>query len=114
MRWFRFYSEVLHDPKVRRLPSRLYKEWVMVLCLANIGKPRGRLPSAEDVADHLGGSTRHAEGLLGRLKERGLLDEIEGRLVPHNWDTRQPPSDNAPERMQSIRRTRSEHPPKKE
>lgn len=114
MRWFRFWTEVLHDPKVRRLPSHQFKEWVMVLCVANTGKPRGRLPCVEDVADHLGRSVPYTMRLLATLQERGLVDEIEGRLVPHNWDVRQPSSDNAPERMRTMRQTSSEQSPNNE
>jgi hypothetical protein len=33
------------------------------------------------------------EAILSELKERGLLDQIEGTLRPHNWDGRQFKSD---------------------
>jgi DnaD/phage-associated family protein len=106
MKWFRFYSEALDDPKVQRLPSNLFKIWVNLLSLANTGNPRGRLPTVSDVAYRLRVKTEKATALLEEFQTRGLLDEIEGRLVPHGWDERQPESDNAKERM---RRTRSEH-----
>lgn len=111
MKWFRFYSEVWHDPKVERLPAPLFKHWVMLLCLASEGSPRGSLPADERVVAYsLRVNVAQSRRVISQLCERGLLDQIEGRFIPHNWDARQPLSDNAAARM---RRTRSEHVPNK-
>ena len=74
MRWFRFYTEALDDPKVQRLPCELFKHWVNLLCLAGRCDGRGLLPPMEDIAFGL----RLSEEQVGRacmdLCERGLLD----------------------------------------
>ena len=92
--WFRFYSEVLHDPKIQRLPIALRWSWVNVLCLANEQEPRGQLPQLKDVAYSLRVSEAKARAMLSSLKDAGLLDaDGAGRLWPHNWSARQYASD---------------------
>lgn len=103
MRWFRFYSEVLHDPKVQRLPIAVRWRWVEVLCLANEGKPRGRLPSMTDIAFGLHISHPKAATLVAELREKGLLDEKDGHLTPHNWNERQFASDDVAARVRKHR-----------
>ena len=103
MRWFRFYSEALHDPKVRRLPGGLFRDWVLVLCIANEGKPRGALPPVADIAYHFNRSPAKVEALLADLQERGLIDEADGNLVPHNWGQRQFLSDDVAARVRKHR-----------
>jgi hypothetical protein len=50
MKWFRFYSEALHDPKVQQLRPELFKFWVNCLCLANEQPDRGTLPTVAEIA----------------------------------------------------------------
>jgi hypothetical protein len=47
-RWFRFYDDVINDPKVLSLPEAMRWTWVAVLCAAS--KNDGNLPAT----DHLG------------------------------------------------------------
>ena len=109
MKWFRFYHDARHDPKVRRLPDRLFRHWVNILCIASANKPRGMLPTVPDVADELRVSVTQAAEILQQLRDAKLLDETRRGLMPHNWPKRQPLSDNAAERMRNKRRTSSEH-----
>ena len=103
MRWFRFYDEVLDDPKVQKLPPPLFRRWVNLLCLANRGQPRGVLPGLAGIAFALRISTADAEGTISALKQADLLDDKEGRLMPHNWKKRQPESDDSLPRVQRYR-----------
>ena len=92
--WFRFYSEVLYDPKIHRLPIATRWRWVELLCLANDQPERGCLPSLEDVAYALRMTVEKTQELLETLEQSGLLDrQDEGCLHPHNWDGRQFASD---------------------
>ena len=94
MRWFRFYSEVLHDPKVQQLPAETYRHWTNLLCLANETDPRGRLPKdIQATAFALRLSVDDTEGLIKDLITAHLIDRKAGRYVMHNWDNRQPVSD---------------------
>lgn len=110
MKWFRFYSDVLDDPKVQRLPAELFKAWVNILCLANQGPERGVLPSLADIAFRLRVTDEEAGKLVSALVERELLDEVDGDLVPHNWDGRQPKSDHVTSRVQRHRAKRNTEP----
>ena len=104
MQWFRMYSEILQDPKVQRLPGALFKHWVNLLALANIGEPRGALPALEDIAFALRVKPVEAEAILAKLVERGLLDQGEdGQISAHNWSKRQRDSDDSSPRVQRHR-----------
>jgi hypothetical protein len=108
MRWFRFYSEALDDPKVQRLPGDLFKAWVNLLCLANDGTPRGTLPSIEDIGFRLRLSPAKTRAIIDKLVDHGLLDEVDGNVTPHNWNDRQAKSDNVAERVQKHRAKQAE------
>ena len=110
MKWFRFHSSSLHDPKIQRLSGNDYKAWVNLLCIANEEEPRGSLPSTPDVAYLLQITAPKANTLLNRFIELGLLDLDEdiGRIVLHKWEKWQRNSDNAAERIANKRRTSSE------
>lgn len=103
MKWFRYYSESAQDGKVQRLPAALFRYWVNILALANEGKPRGRLPGMGDIAFWLHVSIPKAEKIITELIDRELIDQVDSRLVPHNWDERQPSSDNVAARVKRYR-----------
>ena len=103
MRWFRFYSEVLHDPKVQRLPIAMRWHWAEILCLASDGNPRGRLPKVRDIAFSLRVSEQKADRIVTVLLQSGLIEKEDDTLVPHNWDARQPVSDDAAQRKREQR-----------
>lgn len=108
MKWFRFYSEVWHDPKVERLSPRLFKAWVLILCLANEGKPRGRLPESErDIAYGLRLNITQTRRVVADLIEARLLSHDGERLTPHNWDARQPAYDHSTERVNAWKQQKS-------
>lgn len=90
-RWFRMYSEVLHDPKVQTLPPALFKTWVNLLCLA--GQKDGDLPGLDEIAFALRLSRSAASKQLRELIERGLIHRDGDQFLVHNWDQRQFKSD---------------------
>lgn len=90
-RWFRMYADVLDDPKVQRLPAELFKIWVNLLCLAS--RNEGVIPCAEDVAFALRITPAKASEVISQFIERGLMDQMNDELKPHNWDKRQYKSD---------------------
>lgn len=103
MKWFRFYSDALDDPKVQRLPGDLFKTWVNLLCLANKSDQRGVLPSPEDCAFALRMDFDAYCTHMNQLLERGLIDAYDDHLSPHNWEGRQKASDNVTARVQQFR-----------
>lgn len=106
MKWFRFYSEVVHDPKVQRLPPDLFKLWINLLCLANDNPERGKLPAdVNDLAWTLRLDVEDLRAELRTLQGMGLLDwsEDDKRYSPHNWNERQKPSDDVTARVNKHR-----------
>src|SRR5262245_30923490 len=64
----------------------------------------GRVPPIEEVAFKLRITEAKAGAILDDLVARGLLDEFEGVLRPHNWDGRQFVTDHsAASRMRNMR-----------
>lgn len=107
MPWFRFYEEVLDDPKVQKLAPEDFKTWVNVLCLAS--RHRGRLPALADIAFALRMEPHACSTVLSRLSDAGLLDTLQGGAhgshhAPHAWNKRQYKSDTSTERVQRFRK----------
>jgi hypothetical protein len=108
MKWFRFYSEVLHDSKVQTLSPELFRAWVNLLCLANEGTERGRLPDLRQIAFALRVKEEKAAQLVGQLTACGLIDaDEEGGNRPHNWDKRQRDSDDVSIRVREYRKRKT-------
>ncbi len=104
MKWFRFYSEAIHEPKVLLLTLSERWIWVVALSLANDGKPRGVLPSLRMFAAAMRVSERKAQEYLDKLIDVGLIDVAkDGTLTPHNWQARQQKSDDVTSRTRTFR-----------
>jgi hypothetical protein len=99
--WFRFYSEVLEDPKVQRLPRELFRTWVNCLCLAS--RLDGVLPAIADIAFALRLPEKEAAKRIAALTSAGLFDRDGEALHPHNWKGRQFQSDGSSERVKRFR-----------
>ena len=101
-RWFRIYDDVLDDPKVQRLSGDLFKTWMNLLCLAS--KQGGILPPVDDIAFRLRISARDAQQRIEDLILAGLVDiRPDGKQEPHNWSSRQMPSDSSLARVRKHR-----------
>ena len=104
MKWFRFYDEVVSDPKAQQLPPALFKHWVNLLCVANRTTPRGTFPDMAAIAFHLRVSESKAKSLVNELHDFGLIDvDADGTLRPHNWGGRQRMSDDVAKRVERYR-----------
>jgi len=102
LKWFRFYAEVLHDPKVQRLNPQTFKHWVNLLCLAaaNDGVIEGDRAS---IAFSLRVSENMAGAIIAGLVAEGLIERVETGLQPHNWHARQFVSDVSTNRVKKFR-----------
>lgn len=100
-RWFRVYDDAMHDPKVQSLPPPLFKFWFNLLCVAS--KNDGVIPPLSELKSLLKARLDHLETYLKTLLERGLIDEIDGCLEPHNWRKRQYKSDVSTARVRAHR-----------
>jgi hypothetical protein len=100
MRWFRFYDDVLNDPKVQQLPCEMFKAWVNILCIAS--KHGGTIPEC-NVSFLLRLTEDETKSLLQSLVDAGLIDRKNGKLMPHGWNKRQYKSDSSTERVKRFR-----------
>ncbi len=113
-RWFRFYDEVVDDPKVQTLSPELFKAWVNLLCIAS--KNDGIFPAISKIAFHLRCDETVVERTLERLSNEGLIDRRNGGVngyhyAPHGWDKRQYKSDSSNERVKRYRQRQRETAP---
>jgi hypothetical protein len=101
-RWFRFYDEVVNDPKVQRLSGDKFKTWVNLLCLASGNG--GILPSVSDMSFALRISEQKLGTIIQEFCEMQLIDKIEpSGFAPHNWNGRQFKSDVSNDRVKRFR-----------
>src|SRR5687768_13815544 len=103
--WFRLYHGVLDDPKVQRLPDRLFKAWINLLCLSS--RHGGALPPAGDVAFALRVSAGEAAKIIESLLDATLIDRDGETFRIHSWDKRQFQSDSSG--AERSRRFRARH-----
>lgn len=101
MRWFRFYDDVVNDPKVQSLPADLFKSWINILCVAS--KNGGVLPELSHLAFALRCDLDAVTEMSQALQQVGLLDKKGSKLIPHNWNKRQFKSDTSAERTKRYR-----------
>jgi len=119
-RWFRFYSEVLNDPKVQKLDGETFKSWVNVMCVASAYD--GFLPPVDELAFSLRIEVNACLTLVERLLNATLIDKLSGgpngwRYALHGWGKRQYKSDTSTERVKRFRKrseTVAETPPETE
>src|SRR5690606_24121192 len=103
--WFRAYTEMVDDEKLRLLAFEDRWHFVALLCL----KGQGVLNNDDTlmmrkVAVKLGIDARTLEDVARRLAEVGLIDQE--TLQPLNWDSRQMSSDTDPTNAERQRRYR--------
>jgi hypothetical protein len=92
-RWFRFYPETIHDPKILELSDGLYRAWTILLCIAS--EHDGELPSAAKIAISLRVKPHRVAEWLTALSRAGLMDNADGVFSPHNWQVRQYKTDKS-------------------
>lgn len=103
MQWFRLYSRMIDDDKLRLLAFEDRWHFVALCCL----KSEGLLDEAADdlrsrrVAVKLGVQLRELDEISRRLREVGLVDES---LSPVAWDDLQFRSDQSTDRVRAFRK----------
>lgn len=105
MPWFRLYTEIVDNEKIRLLAFEDRWHFVAMLALK-----RGGILDADDasemlqrkVAVKLGLQLREVEAVASRLAEVGLIDSA--TYQPLGWDVRQYSSDSSAERTRAYRR----------
>jgi hypothetical protein len=103
-RWFRHYEDTLNDPKIIALTNKQHR--FLMNCWELASKNEGFLPPVDQLAKLLRLRSKEVPVLVAALRagEEPLLDEIDGKLTPHNWNGRQFKSDHSAARMRKFRR----------
>lgn len=102
--WFRLYSEMVDDEKVRLLAFEDRWHFVAILCCKNMGvldKGDDRPLLLRKLGVKLGLAHRDLEGALLRLEEAGLINA--DTCQPIAWDGRQFVSDSSTSRVKAYR-----------
>lgn len=103
MQWFRLYSRIVDDDKLRLLAFEDRWHFVALCCLKSSGlldEEAGDLRTRR-IAVKLGVQVRELDEIGRRLREVGLVDEA---LSPVAWDELQFRTDNSTERVREYRK----------
>jgi hypothetical protein len=103
MHWFRLYSRIIDDEKLRLLAFEDRWHFVALCCLKSTGlldEPDSELKQRR-VAVKLGVQLRELDEISRRLQAVSLID---GHLNPLAWDELQYRSDNSTERVKEWRK----------
>lgn len=92
--WIKLYHEILDDPKMGKLPDRLYRRTIECFLLAGDFDQGGFLPPLEDIAWRLHLDAEQLETDLIELQRIGLLDVIDGRWFVAKFAERQAADSN--------------------
>lgn len=109
MQWFRLYSRIIDDDKLRLLAFEDRWHFVALCCLKSDGlldEEEGDLRTRR-IAVKLGVQLRELDEIGRRLREVGLVDEL---LSPVAWDELQYKSDNSTSRVQAYRERQKKQP----
>lgn len=92
MKWFRFYSEFVDDPKVAMMSDSDQLLWVKALCLASESPCRGTiLLSDDEIIWKLRISLEVWKHAIDKFRAKGMIEHCEGGYRIINWNKRQQP-----------------------
>lgn len=120
MKWFRLYTEIRRDPKLRRLPVSYRWVWITILCIARESPRPGWLllrrdmpAQPADIADEANVPQEDAVRALELFKSSSyeMLVAEDGVLRVLNWGKRQYENDSSAERTRRYRRRKNSQDP---
>jgi len=100
--WIKLYHEILHDPKMARMDSELWRRTIELFLLAGETGDDGSLPCLEDMAWTLRANTEQLEIELIELQKVGIVSVVGSRYFVTKFAERQKPMTKA-EYMQRKR-----------
>lgn len=103
--WFRLYSRIVDDEKLRLLAFEDRWHFVALCCLKNSGlldEPDSQLRQRK-IAVKMGVQSRELEEIFRRLQEVELIDE---NMIPIAWDRLQFVSDSSTDRSRKFRKNK--------
>lgn len=104
MKWFRFYTEIVDDPKMRALKDDEYRIFTYLLSLASEIEKEGLIDlSIDDISWRLRAPMELIERTIEALKRLGILSANEDGFEFVNWQKRQFKSDDVATRVRKHR-----------
>jgi hypothetical protein len=100
--WLKLYYEILDDPKMGRLPDRLWRRVIECFLLAGKNGNSGSLPDVGAMAWALRMDEKKLEEELSQISKVGILEKIDGKWHVKNFIKRQAATP-ATERMSQMR-----------
>ena len=107
--WIKLYHEILHDPKMGRLPDKLWRRFIELCLLAGEYDQDGVLPPLEDIAWTLRLDDAELQSDLDALLACGMVMADDGLLVVTNFSKRQAAIPGAERVARYRERQRKEH-----
>lgn len=89
--WFRLDSKTLLDDRIRGLPDRLFRAWILCLSLARSHPIPGILPPLDQLSSQFRSTKSKILRLLGELVKHGLLHANGDSFTVVNWEDFAPP-----------------------
>ena len=87
--WIKLYHEILDDPKMGRLPDRLWRRVIELFLMAGDCDQDGRLPSVADMAWRLRTSEAELQQELQDIEAAGVITRQNGYIVVTHFSERQ-------------------------
>jgi hypothetical protein len=104
MKWLRFYTEILDDPKMRALDDLQYRLFTYMLGVAAECERDGLIPLlTKDLAWRLRYPPEDVERTIQKLKSLNIVKRNGSGIEFINWGKRQYQSDNVNERVRRFR-----------
>jgi hypothetical protein len=108
MKWFRFYSEFVDDPKIAMMSDSDQLLWVKALCLASEGENRGEINlTDEEICWKLRITVETWRHAIDKFRAKGMIEHQEkGGYKISNWEYDQKYRDRPPLAIWRIIRER--------
>lgn len=111
--WFRLYTEIVGDRKLRRHDPAIRWAWVSLLCAIKQSPVRGKFYLSEnvpgtfdDLADIAAVPLETIKQAIAIFKDQDMLSKDEGPLKALHWGDRQYESDSSTERTRKYRQNK--------
>ncbi len=109
MRWFRFYVDVLDDPKIAALSDRQFRCFAYVLAVAAEAEEEGKIPmSPQTLAWRIRIPIDDLIEALQALKSLSIVDFTDDQVTVTNWQKRQFRSDDVTARTRRHKANRTQ------
>ena len=79
--WFKFWPDILRNPKIRGLTPRQFQDWLFVLCAASEQKKRWHFPDTKTATKIVGIPISRFRKLI----ELGLFDRVDDGICVHDY-----------------------------